>query len=264
MIFYKLGVGGTQLWKSDGTATGTVRAFDKDGNDIYINRETTNLNHPATFAIFGNSIYFSGNIIYENIPKGGFNIQNKEEYLLGFDQAVAVSDSDTTSLGLIVVKLSVDKGVIIISNKKIDEKNMIKKLHFLISLPISYSLEHSLLLNSLLSQGHSVRSVYNGNETMKFLTENIKMKNKSKFSQDNTKLDFSEQAEKLFDCVLLSLFFSDDFDGLEIVRNIRFYESLIPNSSSIPIFVFKKVNVPKLQIIHFFLLFSFILFCFIS
>ena len=90
------------------------------------------------------------------------------------------------------------------------------------------------------------------------------MKNKNKFSQDNTKLDFSEQAEKLFDCVLLSLFFSDDFDGLEIVRNIRFYESLIPNSSSIPIFVFKKVNVPKLQIIHFFLLFSFILFCFIS
>ena len=243
MIFNKSGVGGTQIWKSDGTTIGTVRAFDKDGNDIYINREITNLNHPATFTIFGNSIYLSGNIIYENIPKGGFNIQNKEEYLLGFNQAVAITDSDTTIFGTIVVKLSVDKGVLIISNKKINEKNMKKKLNFLISFPLLYSAEHSLLLNSLLSQGHSVKSINNGNDTIQIITENMKIKYKNNYFHDPIESHLHKQKETIFDCVLLSLFFPDTFDGLEIVRNIRFYESLIPNSSSIPIFVFQKVKI---------------------
>ena len=268
-------MGGSQLWSTDGTVTGTVRAFNKNGNDIYIDRAGTDLNYPPKFGIFGYSVYLSGNINYENIPIGGFRVQNKLELIYGFDQAVAVYDSDTPPLGVINVTLHVDKGVVVLSDSVYEmdstdysiENNVIvgssssssssssnnndnkEKLSFLLALPQTYKQEQSLLFNSLIALGHSVTSVYSGDEIYNALGVNTNILPGTKSNGQTDKID-------KFDILLLSLVLSTEEGGLQVTRNVRLYESLLLNSTAIPIYIFAQVNFLFLFLFSF--LFSFL------
>lgn len=51
------GYGGSQIWRTDGTASGTVHAFQKTDNDVYIDKKWVSMDHPQRFHVFENSLY---------------------------------------------------------------------------------------------------------------------------------------------------------------------------------------------------------------
>ena len=221
-----------------------MRAFQKNGNDFYIDRKGLDIKHPSSLAFIKSSIYFPANIVEENIPHGEIKSQNSDEYLNGFDQIAVVTDIDTPPHGFISVILSVDKGVIVLSPENTDmsrnpsngnnnddnnghEKTEKKKLRFLISGPESYGKEIQFLFNSLYSSGHSVFTTNSTQETVIRSTDHF------------TDL-ISENSDRKFDCLLVSIFFPGDIGGLQITRNIRDLET-VKNITSTPIFVFSKV-----------------------
>ena len=250
------GVGGSQLWRTDGTLEGTVRALEKNGNDIYIDRKGTNSRHPASFGVYGNSVYLSGNIVYDNVPIGGYAVQNSEELVKGFNQAVAVYDSDTPSGGMISVQLSVNQGVIALGNiaSSSNSNSGKKKLLFLLSLPVSYATAQSLIFNSLIALGHTVDTVYSDTETFQAIETNknnvllnLTHSTQSTYNTQNPNTPHRPQTDghapyKLYDCLLLSLAFPGDMGGLQITRTIRLSESLVLNSTALPIYIFSQVN----------------------
>ena len=116
------GVGGCQLWRTDGTLQGTFRIFQKTSNDFYMDRSSLDAAHPARMMVYNNGLYLSANYGLQtiNVPKGGISVGsndagNNDEALQGIDQAVVVSDIDTPPDGKVTVTLNVDKGLLIIN-----------------------------------------------------------------------------------------------------------------------------------------------------
>lgn len=256
LFTFSSGVGGTQLWRTDGTNAGTVRAFDKNGNDIYINRKDTNARHPSNFGIFGNSLYLSGNVNYENVPIGGFTVQNNDELVKGFNQAVAVYDVDTPPNGLISVVLNVNQGVMVLSNTNIINNNMNKKLYILLSLPIESTTEQSLIFNAFISLGHIVDTVYTSNSTLQSIATNI---DNVAFNMTHTtdrqgSLGSDRQTDRIYDILLLSLAHPNDIGGLQITREIRLSEGMVPNATALPIYIFSQVIISIFSFVYYFFL----------
>jgi ELWxxDGT repeat protein len=60
------GIGGSQLWRTDGTHYGTKRVFDKTSNDLSIDRAYLDKAYPRKFGYFPaqKSLYVTGNYGY--------------------------------------------------------------------------------------------------------------------------------------------------------------------------------------------------------
>ena len=50
-----------QMWKTDGTALGTVRAFDQTANDLDLDLDALDSDWPPQFGVFDHTLYFPSN-----------------------------------------------------------------------------------------------------------------------------------------------------------------------------------------------------------
>jgi CheY-like chemotaxis protein len=263
-ILYISGVGGSQIWRSDGTGAGTKRAFQKTDNDIQIHRGKEMLGESRSrdrFGILGNALYISGNIndLNVNIPKGGFKVpKGTNSYSEGFNQAAAVSDIDTPPLGNVTVTLHVDQGVIVIKGEDTGfalDSYRRSNLSFLLAISNDHGKDKSLLFNALLAQGHLLETVTTGEAALQAVKLKLSSENKTKeqllrAGADSIPVEAVRQNAQYDGILMASSFsgppFNDSMDGLQASRLIRIYESLM-NTTRIPIYLISHVNEAGLQ-----------------
>ena len=220
------GFGGSQIWRTDGTYTGTSRAFMRTGNDVYVDRASLDLAHPSAFTVFKNGLYLSGNVGVQNviIPKGGFLADNEEASVIGIDQALVVADVDTPPTGNISVILSVSAGFLVLDDKTSttpwSKNNNNGSLRVLVV--ESDALFTNLFLNSFSASGHTVDMATKGQEALDLIVS-------------------ASTKGFLYDIVVmdLDLTMSQSWDGVQTARAIRVWEeqqrTMIPSLDALTI-----------------------------
>ena len=166
------GVGGTQLWRVTGGSQAVGRAFQRSGNDLYLDEAALDDAFPARFGVLGSAVYVSGNIgdLDRAVPRGGLKGSKGSNSLLeeGFDQAAAVWDADTPPDGNMTAILTVDRGLLCLrdgDNLAVVEgrpgyRPLVEVVSFL--LVEARPTDSSLLMNALQAMGHRVTVVNSG------------------------------------------------------------------------------------------------------
>lgn len=251
------------MWRSDGTATGTKKAFQKTNNDLHIHRGIEMFGEGSRsrdkFGVMGNVIYVSGNIndLNVHIPKGGFRVPaGTNAYSEGFNQAAAVSDVDTPPYGNLTVTLSVDQGVIVIKGEDTGGSHMagsyggMRNLSFLLAISNNDETEMNYLFNALLVQGHVVEIVTTGEaavQAVQLKAATAARVQAQLLSAGAESIPASAVQQSLqYDTILMAqgftrLPYNDSTDGLEATRLIRIYE-MLKNSTRIPIYIISNAN----------------------
>lgn len=116
------GVGGSQLWRTDGTKDGTYRLFHKTSNDLYIDRAALEASYPHRLTVYSRALYLPANYGQASyaIPRGGIRTGpngagNNEQRLFGIDQAFVIADTDTPPDGSVTVTMAVDRGLLLLN-----------------------------------------------------------------------------------------------------------------------------------------------------
>jgi ELWxxDGT repeat protein len=111
------GFGGSQLWRTDGTAEGTRRAFERTQNDLYFDHESMDMSHPARMVARQHQLLVpakrGGVQAQGSLSRAGFRAQS-EEALRGIDQAAVISDIDAPEGAILTIDLSVSKGLLVL------------------------------------------------------------------------------------------------------------------------------------------------------
>ena len=231
------GVGGAQLWRTDGTTDGTVRAFDRSGNDLYFDRESLDAAYPAQFGVYKNGLYVSANYgAYDRmLPKDGFKWQSDPAAYL-IDQAVVITDVDShPTESNVTAVFRVDKGLIILDDRTQVGANSPSKFQFLVA--ESRLTDRVMLSNALIALGHDVETVLDGADA---------------FARISERQELAEATSRVrqFDCVLMAVEFaggSTRWDGLQAIRVIRDWEvqrqaTASANITRIPIIAMSKLR----------------------
>lgn len=245
------GLGGSQLWRSDGTAAGTHRAFSRTMNDFYFDREALDMNHPASFAVFYNSLYISAsygehdNIIPRGVVVGGsspFHSSNVD-LMQGNSQLAVIDDVDTHPDDNITVVLTVDQGMIVLAQATNLPPSSHPQLEILIAVRDTYT--RVLLSNALTAMGHVVTLVSDAVSAYNAITNRATQVMTSQrliaaglTAVDGLTVDETGRIiDRTFDCVIMGLNFhgeSDptsstyrsphEWDGFQALRMIRQWE----------------------------------------
>lgn len=222
------GIGGAQIWRTDGTVKGTSRAFDRSENDVHIDRVSLDAAFPARFAVYQHGLYVSASYgQYDRwIPSGGFKFDsNVSSYQV--NQAVVIADVDThPTQGNLSVTLHVDKGLLVLRDATQLGENSPKSLSFLVA--ESRTTDRLFLTNALIALGHSVEVVYSGEEAYEAV---IARYSKSREVKHRGKV-------RPYDCVIMSLHFErvlnatngeseevSSWDGITTIRQLRWWET---------------------------------------
>lgn len=106
------GFGGSQMWKSDGTFVGTVRAYDQTENDVDIDRAALEADYPKQMGVYKHSLFYSANegVEDELLPRGKHLDSNHEAFLNGLNQMAVITDIDEGLKGNLTLSLSMSKG----------------------------------------------------------------------------------------------------------------------------------------------------------
>merc|ERR1711871_1503669 len=203
-----VGIGGVQMWRSDGLATGTRRAFDRTANDLYVDFDSLDArSHPATMTVFKDGLYLPGNNGMRNamVPRGGLQPQGER----GIEQAVVVRDVDTPPGGNITMILEASEGLLILENDN-DQSSWSKK-HMNILLGEHREEEQLYLYSALTAVGHTVDIAVTGTEIFNMAT------------------NATGDAKYTYDLVFIELNLpvvgtDKSTDGLNLARSIRYYE----------------------------------------
>merc|ERR1711871_20726 len=204
-----VGLGGVQLWRSDGYASNTRRAFDRTANDLYVDFDGLDArSHPATMTVFKDGLYLPGNNGMRNdmVPRGGFKPQGER----GIEQAVVVKDVDTPPGGNVTMILEATAGALIVENDV--DRSSWSKDHMYILLGEHREEEQLYLYSALTAAGHTVDVAVTGTEIF------------------NKATNASGDAEHRYDIVFIELNLpiigvDKSTDGLDLARSIRFYEN---------------------------------------
>jgi len=232
------GAGGSQLWVTDGTAEGTVRAFDRSDNDLYFDRDSLQATYPAQFGTLGDYLYVPANFgPYSQVfPAGGFHA-NSSSSSYAVKQAVVISDVDTPLGGNVSVTLSVTQGLLLLRNSYSLGLNSPPSLHFLVA--ESREIDQMMLVNALTSLGHTADSVTDGQSAYEAVLT------RSGFPPSNVDSGFREVGARQYDCVLMAQQFlggTESWDGLQATRLIRRWEADSNSSSRMAIVMMGKLR----------------------
>jgi len=213
------GIGGSQFFRSDGTAAGTFRSFDRTYNDLYIDRQSLDIQHPAKLVSFEDGLYVPAQFSASNLhaPSGGLYVAN-DERTFGVDQAFVIRDLDTPPQSNITVVLEVDKGAIAMKSFTKESKSSPPVLKFIVA--EADSSVRSLLANGLTNLGSSVYTENAGEAAL----------DKIKF-QYSEFLKYKSDVTRPFDCLMISMEFGGGYDAAQVVREIRAWESTITSAT---------------------------------
>lgn len=111
-----MGVDGAQLWITDGSESGTRRAFQHVKPDIDIDEESHHMDFPSELGVYHGSIYWSGNEGRADIelPRGGVG-GGHVSMSAGLNNAVVINDIDAGE-NLLDIKVSCKKGKLSIAS----------------------------------------------------------------------------------------------------------------------------------------------------
>ena len=219
------GFGGAQIWRTDGTFKGTVRAFDRSENDLYIDRPSLDADYPARMGVYRSGLYIPANYgLHDRLfPRGGFE-WGSDPAAYQINQAVVISDVDTHPTDSnVTVTLKVDKGLIVLGEQTNLGDNSPQSYHFLVA--ESRLTDRVLLMNTLQAQGHTVDTVLDGVSAYQQVLAREEAAARSTGSN----------AIRQYDCVLMAMNFaggSTQWDGLQTIRLIREWEDNMNEAAS--------------------------------
>ena len=213
------GIGGSQFWRSDGTASGTYRSFPRSFNDLYIDRDSLDIQHPSKLPIFQQGVYVPAAFKSTGHadPAGGSIVANDDQ-TFGVDQALVVTDIDTAPDGNVTMVLSVDKGILAMKAATNIGASSNAALRFIVA--EASTTDRTYLSNALIAAGHFVNSFTTGEAAMAAM--------KAKY--EDWKLYPGTERGWTYDCMMLSLEFDNTniMDGIQITREIRTWEQRLP------------------------------------
>ena len=247
------GVGGSQIWLSDGNINGTRRALQNSANDIYIDRPGLDADYPPYMGVLGSALYIPGNVgdLDFQVPSGGFRLQVNEFYDLGYNQAAVIGDVDTPTNGQLTVTLSVDAGLVAINvdpavavvvTGSVGSSSSTPPVSVLIV--DSMLTERMLVFNALIEQGCVVDAVDSGEAAYAAVKQ--RAIDAAKISRQQVVAGNWTVPQKVFDryrfydLILVSFTFPNfsgnaaaevaneywyRMDGVELVRTLRTWES---------------------------------------
>lgn len=236
------GYGGSQIWRTDGTEAGTYRVFQRSSNDLYIDRESIEMAFPARMAYYKHGLYLPASYgIHDMVmPEGGLRTAN-DAIIYGINQAIVVRDIDTPAGANMTVRLSVDKGVLVLPSKLEIGANSPSSLNIL--LVEQRDTDRIMIFNALTALGHVVEVALDGEEAYEAFI------NKRSLMDEYPTVESrgggsKDQAFRSYDCVIMSLRFpgatNNSWDGFQAIRMIRYYESQLAEISSVPIIAVAK------------------------
>merc|ERR1711871_952767 len=217
------GIGGSQIWRSDGTEVGTYRSFQRTQNDFYIDFDSLGIQHPSRMPVFDDALYISARFSSTNrdSPVGGLSYNNEEMY---YDDSYAliVDDIDTAADGNLTMTLEVSSGLIVLDAATYIPPSSQAALK--IAVAESNDFDRGLIVNALLELGHSVDIYTSAQDAFNATQE--------KYSQSILFPD-SETARQ-YDCLLVNLHYHDSNldDGIQMARLLRIWESSLDEPDS--------------------------------
>merc|ERR1711871_284465 len=217
------GLGGSQLWRSDGTTLGTYRCFTHTGNDIYMDFKSLDAQHPARLAVFEDAVYMPARFSTTNrdSPMGGLAYNNED---VNFDDSYAliVDDVDTATNGNLTMTLEVDSGLIVLNGDNSVPASSPTSLKFAVAEANDF--DRIMIMNSLTNLGHTVDLFTTAEAAFNATKEKSSLSTIFPLSQD----------KKEYDCILVNMHYSDTTgtvkDGIQIVRALRQWEATVDRS----------------------------------
>ena len=203
-----VGIGGVQVWRTDGSAEGTRRAFQRSENDLYVDKSAVDLVHPAHFTVYNGDLYLPGNNGNRDalVPRGGIRSAPSID---GIPQAAVVSDVDTPPTGNLTLLLEVDKGVIVMQAPGEIPPWSSSRMRLLIGEHVEEVQMH--LYNAFTSLGHLVDIATGGDEVVRLA------------------MNLTGTLQSAYDAVFIELnlpSIKPGIDGLNAAREIRYLEKL--------------------------------------
>merc|ERR1711871_323338 len=217
------GLGGSQLWRSDGTTLGTYRCFTHTGNDIYMDFKSLDAQHPARLAVFEDAVYMPARFSTTNrdSPMGGL-AHNNEDVNFDDSYALIVDDVDTATNGNLTMTLEVDSGLIVLNGDNSVPASSPTSLKFAVAEANDF--DRIMIMNSLTNLGHTVDLFTTAEAAFNATKEKSSLSTIFPLSQD----------KKEYDCILVNMHYSDTTgtikDGIQIVRALRQWGATIDRS----------------------------------
>ena len=208
------GLGGRQLWRSDGTVHGTQRAMQRSGNDMYIDSEALEASIPPRLLVVDGALYAYGR--FDTLSGAHWTHSDSksdaainEEAIIGVNQAAVIRDVDSPTL---TVTLSVSAGFLVVEQRSRVVGKAIDNNPFSILILSARRADRALLVNAFRNLGHTVYSSDNGT-----------------FAVDT--VHKSKGAVIYFDLLLVDLPLHPGWDGLQTIRMLRHREreNSVPN-----------------------------------
>jgi ELWxxDGT repeat protein len=206
------GLGGSQIWRTNGLASGTQHAFEKTDNDVYVDKKYLDKEHPARMHVYEQGLYLPASYGVRDVvvPSGGFRTHNNVEATRGVDQAIVVDDVDTAPDGNMTVVLTVEQGLIVLEPRTDISPSSPTSLRVLLAQDTR--IDRMYIQNVLESRGHSVEVVQNGEAAYNAILEGA----------------LSENPSRRFDVAFIELDLDTSggmWDGFQVARRLRFFES---------------------------------------
>ena len=204
------GYGGSQLWRTDGTAEGTQRIFRQKSNrnDLYIDRPALDAAFPARMAFFMEGLYVPASAGTRNlvVPKGGSRSLN-EAALHGTAQVAAITDVDTPDDANVTVMLASSQGFVVLTDKTEQGASSPKQLNILLA--EAQLAPRTLLFDALTKLGHAVTTVTDGRGAYEAFSQRVELL-ATYAGHFNGGADLNSADFRQFDCIVMSLQFKTD------------------------------------------------------
>jgi len=204
------GYGGSQVWRTDGSPKGTMRAFMKTDNDVYVDKKWLDVEHPARMGVFEHGLYLPASYGLHDVvvPRQGFRSHMNIEALRGVDQAVVVSDVDTAPSGNMTILLEASEGLIVLEPRTELAPSSPTFLHVLVA--EDSRIDRMYIQNVLESHGHTVDVVQDGEA-----------------AYDAILAPHTDSTLKRYDLAMVQLDLDTSggkWDGFQLARRLRVYE----------------------------------------
>ena len=155
------GYGGSQIWRTDGSTSGTSRAVMQTENDLTADRFDMEIAFPDSMIAFNGMLLLPGSIDkYQRVKQ-----PNPVLAKIGITQAVFVSDVDTPSNGTLELTITAGRGLIILTDPEaVLFSSSSSSLRFLLA--DNRARESLLLFNVLYNMGNTVDVVSTGDQVI--------------------------------------------------------------------------------------------------
>ena len=148
------GYGGSQVWRSDGTAQGTQRATMQTQNDLYIDTKLMEHAYRSALLAYDGMLLLPGS--FDDLSRGGGDASSGG-MPFGLGQPIAVFDVDTPASDFLTLTITASNGLVLLNASAVISSSADSyplRLSFLVADPDD--IRSVLLMNMLSARGYAV------------------------------------------------------------------------------------------------------------